>query len=188
MWHAIAILCSAFIACLPHAEGQGNIVEDPTFQLPWQLLTNAWSGNFGLLAGWATVPNGNCATVYPNIFQNIPTTAGQEYAISFYAAADLLTGSSIDIAVSLNNEILATFETPPYPYNNQTNRYDQMHWQQFTSSFVASTSPTLLEFSALNPVDFGLTGVRVIAVPEPSSCALLLVVFTAAIFFHREGR
>ncbi|HEX7617672.1 MAG TPA: hypothetical protein VF480_03020, partial [Verrucomicrobiae bacterium] len=46
--------------------------------------------------------------------------------------------------------------------------------------------PTRLQFSALNPVDFGLTGVSVIAVPEPSSCALPLVAFTAAVLFSRR--
>ena len=147
-----------------------NIVQNGSFHS----YSANWSGNAGYLGRWASVPN-DYAALPGDLYQDLSTIPGQQYAISFYAAADLYYGPSASIAVDLNQQTLISFATPPYTYNNQINRYDQMHWQQVNSSFVASASTTRLEFIDMNTYDFGLAAVSVVPVPEPTSTILILM-------------
>lgn len=149
----------------------GNIVQNGSFQ---SYNTN-WSGNVAAYLGaWSSVPN-DYAALATDIYQDLPTLPGQQYAISFYVAADLYWGPSVGIAVDLNEQTLTSLTTPPYTYDPQINRYDQMHWQQVNSSFVASAITTRLEFIDLNTPYFGLAAISVNPVPEPTCIALCLL-------------
>ena len=53
-------------------------------------------------------------------------------------AADLYLAPSVTVSVALNGQTLASITTPPYAYNNQINRNDQMRWQDYTYLFTAS--------------------------------------------------
>ncbi len=168
-----SILCLALhcFTRLASADVPGNIVQNGTFQAGFA----NWSGNIpAILEGWSTVPDNNAALAN-DIYQNLPTIPGQQYALSFYAAADLYFGPSVTIRLSLNNQVSTSYVTPPYTYNPGVNRTAQMQWEQLTSSFVASSSTTRLEFIDLNTYDFGLAAVSVVAVPEPSINTLLFV-------------
>lgn len=160
------------------ADVPGNIVQNGTFQA----IFADWSGNVpAILANWSTVPN-HYAALANDIYQDLPTTPGQQYAISFYAAADLYFGPSVTIQLSLNNQVSTSYVTPPYTYNPGINRTTQMQWEQLSSSFVASSSTTRLEFIDLNTYDFGLADVSVVPAPEPSSTTFLLMVGAVLIF------
>ncbi len=181
----IFVRCLMYFMFLARANAQGNIVQNGTFQSEFA----DWSGNIpAILTMWSSVPGGDCALAN-DIYQELPTIPGQMYSISFQAAADLYFGSSANIEVSLNSQALASFITPPYTYNSQINRYDQMHWEEYTSSFVASSSTTELEFIDMNTYDFGLTEVSVTSVPEPSTTQLLLLFLGAtALLRYRSNQ
>ena len=161
----------AYTAYMP----PGNIVQNPTFSDTW----NHWSGDIkGALGLWSTVPNDN-ALLLKDVWQDLPTVAGQQYALDFYMGADLYFGPSVTVIVSVGGTTLQTVITPPYPYNHQVNRYEQVHWQEVTGLFTATGATTRLEFVDTNTYDFLLASVSVIAVPEPTTAALLIDGFAA---------
>lgn len=111
------------------------------------------------------------------VTQNIPTTPGQEYLISFYvgSATDNHFFFPTTVDLSINGGPRVPFLNPIAPAN-------MLNWQQFLVPFVATSGTTNLTFynggtssNFLNALD----NVSVDAVPEPSAVALLL---TAAIF------
>jgi len=154
VWHSVSF---AFPVYTP----LGNIVQNGDFRSNWL----HWSGNIvGALGRWPTVPNDH-ALLARDAHQFLSTVPGQRYALSFYAAADLFLGPSVSFAVALDDTLVLSVTTPPYPYNPQVNRYEQVHWQQVTYSFVATDSATKLEFIDLNTEYFGLAAVSVVAVP-----------------------
>lgn len=172
----VLLLTAALAQIPPEAQAYsvfippGNIVQNGSFQ---SVSTN-WSGTAsGYLLVWPSVPNDHCALAQ-DLYQDLPTVRGESYSLSFYAAADLFFGPSVTIAVDLNQRPLVSYATPAYAYNPLANRYDQMHWQEFTSSFVADANTTRLEFIDLNTYDFGLAAISVIAIPERTSTALFI--------------
>jgi hypothetical protein len=175
-----AVNSPAFSVYIP----PGNIVQNGNFQ---SYFAN-WSGNVpAILGNWPTVPN-DYAALANDFYQVLPTITGQQYSLSFYAAADLYFGPSVNINVALNSATLASFATPPYVYNPQVNRYEQMHWQQLTYSFFASSSTTRLEFIDMNTYDFGFAAVSVVPVPEPTSWALMLIGGIAMVIARKRCR
>lgn len=162
----------------------GNIVLNPTFSDTW----NHWSGNIqAALQRWPTMPNDN-ALLLTEVYQDLPTLAGQQYALDFYMAADLYFAPSVTVNVNLGGLTLETIVTPPYAYNNQTNRYEQVHWQEVRGVFTAADTTTRLEFVDLNTYDFLLASVSVVTVPEPTAWSLLLVVCGALALGRRLRR
>jgi hypothetical protein len=161
----VTVKASAFPVYMP----PHNLVQNGNFQSGMA----DWSGNVpSFLYNWPSVPN-NYAAQPIDIYQTLPTFWGQEYKISFYAAADLYLGPVADISVSLNNHTLTSFETPPYTYNPGINRVDQMHWEEYDFFFTAS-SFTKLEFSDLNG-NFCLAAVSVTPVPDGGSTGWMLI-------------
>lgn len=160
------LAASAYTVYMP----AGNIVLNPTFSDTW----NHWSGNIqaGLLR-WSTMPNDN-ALLLTDVYQDLPTVPGQQYALDFYMGADLYFAPSVTVNVDVGGTTLETVVTPSYPYNNQVNRYDQVHWQEVTGLFTATATTTRLEFVDTNTYDFLLASVSVVAVPEPAMLSLLI--------------
>ncbi|PWU20968.1 MAG: hypothetical protein C5B50_02835 [Verrucomicrobia bacterium] len=185
---ALLLLTAAAFA-YPVPIPQGNIVQNGTFQS----LFADWSGNIpGILGNWSSVPNDNAALA-TDIYQDLPTTPGQQYSISFYAAADVYVEPSVTIEISLSSQPMGYFTTPPYSYNPGLNRYDQMHWQQMTSSFTAWANTTRFELIDLDGTDFGLATVSVTPVPEPQISSILLaaglvLLATRSLPIHRRRR
>jgi hypothetical protein len=180
----VSVLTAVRAHAYPVEMPPGNIVQNGNFQS----LSANWSGSAaGFLGAWASVPN-DAAALATDIYQDLRTNAGQEYSLSFYAAADLFFGPSTAITINLNHTTLLSFTTPPYAYDTRVERYDQMHWQKVTGSFVASLGGTRLEFVDMNTQDFGLAAVSVVPVPEPTSFVVILVVGTALAAARRYFR
>lgn len=149
----------------------GNIVQNGCFQS----YSANWSGNIpAFLGNWSSIPN-DYAALANDIYQVLSTSPGQQYSLSFYTAADLYLAPSVSVAVALNGSTLASFDTPPYAWDPQFVRYDQMHWEELTYSFTASSTATKLEFIDLNTHDFGLAAVSVVPVPDNGGLTLSLV-------------
>lgn len=162
----------------------GNIVQNPTFTGTW----NDWSGNIqAALQRWSTMPNDH-ALLVTDVWQDLPTVPGQQYALDFYMAADLYFGPSVTVNVNVGGTTLQTVVTPPYVYNTQVNRYEQVHWQKVTGQFTATRTTTRLEFVDMNTYDFLLASVSVIAVPEPAAASLLTCGLGAFVIFRRHHR
>jgi hypothetical protein len=177
----LAIATSAGIVCPIAAPAYtvymppNNIVQNPTFSDTW----NHWSGNIQAgLSLWPTMPNDN-ALLLTDVWQDLPTVPGQQYALDFYMGADLYFAPSVTVNVSVGGATLKSIVTPPYGYNNQVNRYEQVHWQEVTGLFTATATTTRLEFLDTNTYDFLLASVSAIAVPEPTTASLLLGGFGA---------
>ena len=158
-----------------------NIVLNPTFSDTW----NDWSGiiQAGLLR-WPTMPNDN-ALLLTDVWQDLQTVPGQQYALDFYMGADLYFAPSVTVNVSVGGATLETVVTPPYVYNHQVNRYEQVHWQEVTDLFTATGTTTRLEFLDMNTYDFLLASVSAIAVPEPTTVSLLIGGFGAFVISRR---
>lgn len=140
---------------------QQNIVQNGNFQS----LFDNWYGLAAIVSN-PNAPNGVFG-LGGDVYQDLATTPGQRYLLDFYAAADLFTGPSMTLVVALNHQPLTSFVTPPYTYVPQINRYDQMRWAQYTSTFVASATTTRLEFIDQDTIYFGLASVNVTPIAEP---------------------
>ena len=102
----------------------------------------AYTGNFGLFAGPTGGPGG--------IFQNVPTTAGQTYALTFYLRNTLAPNS---FSVSWNGTVLYSCT------NCSTFPYTVFGFNQL----MATGSTSEVRFSFYNPPDyFGLDDVIVV--------------------------
>jgi len=163
----------------------GNIVQNGSF-LGYSFSDWTWIGNEEI-DGNPNAPNGIFA-MPTDIYQILPTSPGQQYMLNFYMAADLYFAPSVTMNVDLNGETLSSITTPPYTYDNQINRDDQMRWQDYTYMFTASQSSTRLEFTDTTTYDFGLAAVSVIPVPEPSAMAFLCMALIAASVARYKAR
>ncbi len=188
----LTLLVSAFLplfnasATIYVPSPPGDIVQNGSF-LNYNFGSWTWNGN-AEIDGNPNAPNGIFA-VPTDIYQVLPTTAGQQYTLTFYMAADLYFNPSVTVDVLLNGQTLNSIITPPYAYNSGINRNDQMRWQNYTYQFTASQSSTRLEFNDITTYDFGLTAVSVVPVPEPSVTALLGVgILTGAIARYKRRR
>jgi hypothetical protein len=173
----ITLLVAAVILASPKAPATlyvssppGNIVQNGTFA---GYNFDYWSGLIAI-GGSPYSPNG-IAAFGSDIYQDLLTTPGQQYLLDFYAAADLYFGPTLTLNVALNSQTTLSFTTPPYTYNNQVNRQDQMRWQEYSTPFTAASGSTRLEFIDLNTYDFGLSAVSAVPIPEPATAALALV-------------
>jgi hypothetical protein len=180
----VGILGSLNAPAYPVYMPPGNIVQNPTFSDTW----NHWSGNIqGALLFWPTMPNDN-ALLLTDAYQDLPTVPGQQYALDFYMGADLYFGPSVTVNVQIGGSTLKTVVTPPYVYNDQVNRYEQVHWQEVTGLFTATAPTTRLEFVDVNTFDFLLASVSVVPVPEPGTLSLLIGGFGAFAMGRRLRR
>ena len=157
---------SAFTVLMP----PGNIVQNGTFA-NWNF--DHWAG-LNAIGGNPNAPNGMIA-FGGDIYQDLVTTPGQQYLLDFYAAADLYFAPTLSLNVNVNSQTVLSFSTPPYVYNSQINRSDQMRWAEYSASFTAASGSTRLEFVDLNTYDFGLSAVSIVAIPEPTGMTILIM-------------
>lgn len=139
----------------------------PTFGTPINFGNSSWNGWIGMV-GNPNAPGGSF-DLGGDLYQNVSTTPGQSYDITFWAAANLYFGPSLTLDLAINGQTDATIITPPYTYNNRINRYDQMVWEQYNDSFIASSAITRIEFIDMNTYDFGLDAVSMAQVPDAAA-------------------
>lgn len=161
------------------ADAQGSIAQNGSFETvgnrplrvdPW--VPVSWSA---LLGNWSNAPDGVNYILVDTIYQDLTTSLGQQYMVSFHGAADLYSGPTAQIRALWNGSVAATFSTQPHTYNPQVNRYEQIVWEAFSFSVMAGGLNTRLEFQSANGIDYLFDNVRVVAVPEPSALSLTAV-------------
>ena len=127
-----------------------------------------------LLGNWGNAPDGVNYIFVDAIYQDLHTTFGQQYTLSFNVAADLFSEPSAQVSVFWGGQSLATFVTQPHGYNPEVNRYEQIVWESFSLPLTANDLTTRLEFQSANGVSYLFDNVRVEVVPEPSVVSLCL--------------
>jgi hypothetical protein len=136
---------------------------------PW-VLPN-WQA---LLGNWDNAPDGGNYILVNTLYQDLSTTPGQSYALSFDVAADRYSEPSAHVDVLWGGQIVATAVTQPHAYDPQQNRYEQAVWELFSTPVTAMGSTTRLEFESGDGFAYLFDNVRVIPVPEPSPASLLM--------------
>jgi hypothetical protein len=116
------------------------------------------------------------------VSQTIATTPGDQYQLSYFIGNT--TGGGIFGSTSTVHVLLNGVET--YSDENSTADSTSLNWEQFTHSFVATGTSTILEFDNADPASDNSNGLDNVvlldlgpavgpgpSVPEPSSLALL---------------
>lgn len=110
-----------------------------------------------------------------SISQSIATTVGTTYNVSFFVgrqnsfdASDTRYATPSTVVFSLNGGA-------PMSFTNSNTATAKINWTQFTTSFVANSTSTLVQFNngTLDNNWVGIDDVSVEAVPEPASFAAL---------------
>ena len=195
---SFSLLLAALTATLSlPATAHANIVADPGFESAgggnvYYAGSSIDGGSWNVLAGGVYIDN-NDPWVYAGsnslnltganlyaantVSQTLTTVAGQYYLLSFWANADIpntfsVTENGTTIAGTPTSIVQNGF---PSPTTNSGLFVD------YTSSFQATSSTTVLDFSslgdpALNSANYSvmLDNVNVVATPEPSSILLAL--------------
>jgi hypothetical protein len=96
-----------------------------------------------------------------SIYQNFATTAGAQYDVSFFYSARVSSNEQFAFSVGNTSAILDDHVVGS--------------WRQYTGSFTANSSLSTITFTTYEAGTLGnfLDDVRVTAVPEPGSLALL---------------
>lgn len=147
------------------------------------LLTSSYTENWsGQTLTWNSEDGnqnlditGSGNTLTGSVEQSVPTTIGADYTLSFFAGnmdnnapAPYTLASSIQLL--LNGASQGTF-------SNNDNTTDLLNWKQFSVSFIATSSSTLVQFvnATAGDNEAGLDNVvlNASAVPEPTTAPLL---------------
>jgi len=108
------------------------------------------------------------------IKQSVSTTSGLGYSLTFwlghqYSFAPGYTQGPGALALYIDGQMVGSFA-------NSGNTTDDVHWTPFQYAFTAASNDTVVAFLNDTPVGnnyAGLDNVSLVAVPEPSSLALL---------------
>jgi hypothetical protein len=194
-----ALAASPSTASAQCASVVGNIVSNCSFETPTlggsspvypYATLDGWASTSGTIERWVGTYEGISAkdgrahielnvNAPTSLHQYLATSVGATYSVSFWGLHRPGGGSQFSMINVLidGNDI---FSTGQFGGTTQT----QKQWFNFTTSFVASSNNTKLEFMGMNnpgPTSYGnhLDDVSVVMtspgvqVPEPSSLALL---------------
>jgi hypothetical protein len=165
----------------------------------WTLAGNDVPGELGNLYGVegtdpyplpdGTAPNsGNFQAFFSDLAanpttlsQSIATVAGQQYTISFYMAQELVGPGTV------NNDLLAKFGSVTL---DNLSDVGVQGYTEYSFNTVATSSSSLLSLSFGNDIgEFLVDDISVVASPEPSAWALMLVVAMGSILvWKRQAR
>ncbi|HEY2952269.1 MAG TPA: hypothetical protein VGK40_06795 [Verrucomicrobiae bacterium] len=169
-----------------------NLVQNGSFEFfssvpfsmpPWGFV------NISLCVGFLNAPDGRNWATLGSVYQDISTQPGQSYLLSFAAACDAYNQPLADIAaVWAGNDALVVTTQPLPPENPGVGRYDQLVWEHFSTTVVASTMVSRLSIGSPHSHVFHLDDVRLIPVPEPASGWLLIVCGGLAFGRLRRGK
>jgi len=115
------------------------------------------------------------------VFQTFPTTIGQAYSLIFFHSPRPTFDTTL--SVSLNWAVIATFP-------ELGSLISSFSWQEFRTTFVATSESTTLSFSD-NPVVSGngshIDHVQVYAIPEPHLGAVCAAALILGLTSRRRG-
>src|SRR5262245_60155413 len=167
------------LASVLGTEAQTNLVQNGSFEVITvvpgvETRARPWFGITSYNENWDNAPDGVNYANITDVYQDISLTPGQSYTLSFWAAADLYLGVTATFDVRWGGTDVAGFITQPHPYDPGINRDEQIVWEHFTvPNLVAQSSLQRLEILVVNRDDGFLDDVRLVAVPEPSSVAVI---------------
>lgn len=195
-----ALAVSPAVASAQCAAVAGNIVSNCSFETPTltgsrpvypTATLDGWASASGTIERWVGTYEGISAkdgrahielnvNAPTSLYQHLMTTAGATYSVSFWGLHRPGGGSAfseIDVLID-GGKIFGT-----NPFGGPL--ADRKQWFQFTTSFVATSSSTKLEFlgknnptatsygNHLDDVSVVMTSQPNVQVPEPTSLALL---------------
>ena len=180
------IILAALLAAPLLASAATELVTNGSFEAN-AIGNGSWS-IFNSLTGWTGAPNielrNNVAgaafagsnyveldtTGNSGMYQNIATTAGEHYTLSFAFSARPNTGNTNDINVFWNGALVAA--------NAGSNPTGAHQWQVFNFDVIGAAGSSQLKFAAAGASDAlggSLDAVSVVrAVPEPETYAMML--------------
>lgn len=176
-----------FVAATLHAQGTFNFVQNGSFEVITvvpgvETRARPWQGELSYNENWSNAPDGRNYAHIGTVFQDVSTMPTEVYYLTFWAAADLFVKDTGTIVVRWGGQNAAVLITDPHLYDPGRGRYDQIVWQQFQVSPLTATTPlTRLEFSATDGSLLLFDDVRLYAIPEPPSNALLVMAFAILI-------
>jgi hypothetical protein len=147
-------------------------------------------------SNWLDLTGDNSNSDTEGVKQTVSTVVGDQYSLSFSVGNVFdptgLFGTTSAVNVSENGTTLGTFT------NSCTSCTTQLEWQPFTTTFVATSTSTTLQFLNADPsIDNsnGLDKVALVdngpsAVPEPSSLISMFLfsgLWVLASFLRRRG-
>ena len=127
-----AILCLALWAGMPRAQAQGSLVQNGNFQQGFA----DWTGLQDYIINATGLPGGGNCGQSGDIWQVIPTVAGDDYLTTFTASTrgDILPNTYY---VAINGTRIASFSA-----------LETGGWGTYSCAFVASSATTEVEFNA----------------------------------------
>jgi hypothetical protein len=123
--------------------------------------------------------------------QSVTTTIGAEYFLGFYLGratpsggpdGAFATAATIDLSIDGGSRI---------SFTNSDITNGMVNWKYFTHSFIASGTSTEVRFlngTELSTREAGLDNVSLVAVPEPSTFAGLVLLSTCSLIGYRCQR
>ena len=139
---------------------------------------------------WIDLAGINSNSPFSGVTQDVLTTVGQAYELSFYV------GSSTDNAFFFPSTVdLSIDGGARLSFTNPNTTAGQLHWMQFTATFVAQDSNTSITFfngSAPNNYQSALDNVTIAevvsaTVPEPASLAIWSLGALGCAVYRRRG-
>ncbi|MBX9736376.1 MAG: DUF642 domain-containing protein [Phycisphaerales bacterium] len=144
----------------------GNVAVISASYVEGGVTFNAQSG-----AQWLDLTGTGSNSLSNGVSQDVATTIGQLYRLSFYvgSATDNNSFSASTVDLSIGGGGRASFTNPTAPRTT-------MDWQLFTADFTATSTLTNITFfngSAPNNNLSGLDNVTLAVIPAPGAAALL---------------
>lgn len=172
------------LSCVERVSAQ-NLVLNPSFEGP---LAGTWAGSdWGRTSG---VPNASDGTGYADIGSLGQDITGivpnQTYQLMFDGGCDLRWFSTVPIFANFGGGEPVGFQTTPRSHTGGASDPD-LKWETFTATFVASSESTRLDFWTVSPYRATLDNVRLVAVPEPRTWALMAM-GVACLGWRLKGR